>query len=327
MMFSLEKLWLATNDSIYYNYIERYVNQQVMNDGSIPDFKPVALDNFIPGYAILFMYEQTGEEKYKKAAETIRKGFDEYWRNSNGGFWHGNWAKNQMWVDGVYMGQMFLLRYAKTVGDSAYCYNEVMKQMTLIVDLCQLPNGLLLHAYDESRKAIWANKVTGLSPHVWSEGLGWYAVLIADSLEYFPENSSNYNTLLAILQKLCYGLKEVQDVETGLWFQVVEKPNALGNWNETSGSAMFTYLIQKSIQKGYIDATVFSSVVEKAYEGLKTKAVENVDGTIDIIDCSSIGVQPTYEDYINSPREVNSFAPVSSYILGALSMEFPRSLK
>jgi rhamnogalacturonyl hydrolase YesR len=327
MMFTMEKLWLATKDSTYFNYIKRYVNQQVFEDGSIPDFKPVALDNFIPGYAILFMYEQTGLEKYKIAAETIRSGFDTYMRNSDGGFWHGNWAKNQMWVDGVYMGQIFLLRYANTVGDTAYCYNEIMKQMTLIVDHCQLHNGLLLHAYDESRKAIWADKTTGLSPFVWSEGLGWYAVLIADALEYFPKNASRFATLLNILQKLCNGLKEVQDSKTGLWFQVVDQPNAPGNWNETSGSGMFTYLIQKSIQKEYINANVYTPIVNKAYKGLITKAIDKGDGKIDIIDCSSIGVKPTFEAYINSPKEVNSFAPVSSFILGTLSVEFPESLK
>jgi unsaturated rhamnogalacturonyl hydrolase len=44
----------------------------------------------------------------------------------------------------------------------------------------------LLHAYDESKKASWANPTTGLSPEVWSEGLGWYAVLIADVFDYLP---------------------------------------------------------------------------------------------------------------------------------------------
>jgi rhamnogalacturonyl hydrolase YesR len=327
MMFTMEKLWLATKDSTYFNYIKRYVNQQVSEDGGIPDFSPDALDNFLPGYAILFMYEQTGLEKYKIAAQTLRNGFDNYKRNSDGGFWHSYGTEKQMWIDGVYMGQIFLARYAKTVGDTAYCYNEIMKQMTLIVDHCQLPNGLILHGYDESRKARWADKSTGLSPHVWSEGLGWYAVLIADALEYFPKNSSHYNTLLNILQKLCNGLKEVQDPKTGLWFQVVDKPNAPGNWNETSGSGMFTYLIQKSIKKKYIDAKVFTPVVKKAYKGLKTKAIDRGEGKFDIIDCSSIGVLSTYEAYINSPKEVNSFAPVSSYILGTLSMEFPKSLE
>ncbi len=326
MMFTMEKLWKATHDITYYNYIKRYVDQQVDEDGKIPDFTSNKLDHFIPGYAILFLYEQTGLEKYKKAAQTIRDGFDSYCRNNDGGFWHDQKAPGQMWVDGVFMGQIFLLRYAKTIGDTAYCYAEIMKQMTLIVQNTQLPNGLLLHAYDESKKALWADKTTGRSSNVWSEGLGWYAVLIADALEYFPENSEHYKTLLSILQKLCNGLKEVQDPKTGLWCQVVEKPQEPGNWNETSGSAMFTFLIQKAILKKYIDAEVFTPIVNMAYQGLKTKAVLNSKGYYDLLDCSSIGVKNNYEAYINCPKEVSTFAAYSSFILGTLSVEFPNSV-
>jgi rhamnogalacturonyl hydrolase YesR len=73
MMFAMEKIWKATGDSSYYNYIKRYVDQQVDEQGNIPDFKDNALDNFLPGYAILFMYEQTHREKYKIAAVSAFK--------------------------------------------------------------------------------------------------------------------------------------------------------------------------------------------------------------------------------------------------------------
>ena len=112
-MFTLEKLWRQTGEPRYFNYIKRYVDQQVDEHGNIPDFVPTALDNFLPGYAILFIYEQTGLEKYRIAATKIRDGFRDYPRNSDGSFWHADWAKHQMWVDGVFMGQMFLARYAR----------------------------------------------------------------------------------------------------------------------------------------------------------------------------------------------------------------------
>ena len=61
------------------------------------------------------MYELTGEQRYAQAAETIRRGFDDYPRNKYGIFYHSKRIQ-QLWVDGVYMGQMFLARYAKTMG-------------------------------------------------------------------------------------------------------------------------------------------------------------------------------------------------------------------
>jgi rhamnogalacturonyl hydrolase YesR len=324
MMFTLEKLWRLTGDVRYFNYLKRYVDQQVDAQGNIPDFVPTALDNFLPGYAILFMYEQTGLEKYKIAATKIRDGFRHYPRNADGGFWHSDWAKHQMWVDGVFMGQMFLARYGHTIGDRDDAFAEVTRQMKLALEHCLKPNGLLLHGWDESRTASWADKKTGLAPEVWSEGLGWYALLIADVFDYLPADHPDREPLLAVLRNLCQGLKDVQDPKTGRWCQVVDKPDAPGNWNETSGTGMFIYLIETSIEKGYISRADYTPVIEKAYAGIIEKARPGADGLIDIHDCSSIGIQDNYRAYIDCPKEINPFAGVTSFILGTSSMEFQR---
>ena len=321
VMFAMEKMWRATGDFRYFNYIKRYVDQQVDDSGHIADFVPDALDNFLPGYAIIFMYEQTHSAKYRIAARTIRDGFVKYPRNADGGFWHGGWARHQMWVDGVFMGQMFLARYGKAIGDSAYAFGEVTKQMTLILSHCRKPNGLLLHGWDESRTASWADKRTGLASEVWSEGLGWFAVLIADVFDYLPRSTPDYDHLLSALRGLCNGLRAVQDEATGMWCQVVDKPGVHGNRNETSGTGMFLYLIRKSMEKGYISAGEFEPVAEKAYRGIVTKAHINSDGLVEISDCSSIGIMDDYAMYVSQPHEVNTFAGTASFILGTLSME------
>lgn len=320
-MFTFEKLWRLTGDERFFNYIKRYVDQQVVDDrGSIPDFVPTALDNFLPGYAILFLYEQTGQEKYLLAARKIHDGFRNYPRNADGSFWHADWAKHQLWVDGVFMAQMFNARYAKVTGDRA-AFDLVTEQMRLALDHCLKPNGLLLHGWDESRTASWADKTTGLASEVWSEGLGWYALLLADVFDYLPADHPDRERLLGALRHLCRGLKNVQDPKTGLWCQVVDKSAAPGNWNETSGSGMFTYLIRKALDAGYIDRTEYLPVVEKAYAGLITKIRPATDGHHDVSDCSSIGIMDNYRAYIASPKEVNPFAGVTSFILGTSCME------
>jgi len=324
-MFTFEKLWRLTGDARYFDYIKRYVDQQVDGQGNVPNFSPKALDNFLPGYAILFMYERTGLEKYKVAATRIRDGFRDYPRNSDGSFWHGEWARHQLWVDGVFMGQMFLARYGAVVGDREYAFGEVTRQMTLALRHCLKPNGLLLHGWDESRSASWADKKTGLASEVWSEGLGWYALLIADVFDYLPRDNPDRDTLLSALRNLCKGLKSVQDPKTGMWCQVVDKPGAPGNWNETSGTGMYIYLIKSSIDRGLIDRAEYLPVVEKAYAGIITKASVGAKGLVDIRDCSSIGIQDNYQAYIDSPKEVNPFAPVTSFILGTSIMEFRRN--
>jgi rhamnogalacturonyl hydrolase YesR len=321
IMFVMEKLYKVSGDERYFNYIQRYVDQQVDEGGNIPGFAPTALDHFLPGYAILFMYEQTHLEKYKKAAQTIHDAFATYPRTSDGGFWHAGWAPHQMWVDGVFMGQIFMARYAATISKNQDDFNEVTRQMKLIIMHCEKPNGLLLHGWDESRSAGWADQQTGLAAEVWSEGLGWFAVLIADVFNFLPESHPDHAFLLDHLQHLCKGLKDCQDQRTGMWCQVVDKPESPGNWNETSGTGMFLYLISKSIVKSYISKTEYETVVQKAYAGIVEKARMDGDNAVDIIDCSSIGIMKDYEEYISQPKEVNTFAGIASFILGTLSME------
>lgn len=321
VMFTMEKLWRATGDARYLGYIRRYVDQQVDERGGIRRFDPTALDDFLPGYAILFMYEETHLEKYRRAATTIRDGFRRYPRNADGGFWHGAWARHQMWVDGVFMGQMFLARYGRTVGDPDYAFGEVSRQMKLVLGHCARADGLLLHGWDESRAASWADKRTGLASEVWSEGLGWFAVLIADVFDYLPSDHPDRAFLMRALRDLCRGLREAQDPKTGMWCQVVDRPGAPGNWNESSGTGMFLYLIKKSIDRGYIDRDTYAPVAERAYAGLVTKARKGSDGGVDVCDCSSIGIQDDYQAYVACPKEVSPFSGVASFILGTSIVE------
>jgi rhamnogalacturonyl hydrolase YesR len=323
-MWTLEKVWRSTQDPKYYTYIKKYVDQHVNAAGNVSGFSGGNLDNFLPGYAILLLYEQTQAQQYRTAADTMRKAFTSYPRNSDGGFWHSTDKPNQMWVDGVFMGEMFLARYGHATGDST-AFDEVVTQMTDIVNHCMKTNGLLLHAYDESKKASWANPTTGLSPEVWSEGLGWYAVLIADVFDYLPADHPGRPGLMTILGQLVAGLKANQDAQSGRWCQVVDKCTLSDNWNESSGTGMFLYLTKKSIDQGYVDAATYSPVVTSAYQGLVQKATANSDGSVDINDCSSIGVQGSYSAYVSKPKQVSPPSCVSSFIAGTLMVENPTS--
>ena len=305
LMFAMEHLWRWSGDPACLAYIRKYVDQNVDEQGHVRQFRPDALDNFIPGYACLLLYELTGEQRYARAAETIRRGFDEYPRFDNGMFWHSARIR-QTWVDGVFMGQIFLARYDKTMGHPED-FAEVVRQMQGITDLCGKPDGHFVHAWDETRHAY---------PEVWSEGMGWLAVLWAEVFDYLPADQPGREALLERLRLMCSGLKASQDPRTGMWCQVVDKPLAPGNWNETSGTGMFLFLIQSAIQRGFIPAEEYAEVVDRAYAGLVTKAVVNTDGFVNLIDCSSIGVKRSYEEYIAQPREISTFAAYGSFLLG-----------
>jgi rhamnogalacturonyl hydrolase YesR len=126
---------------------------------------------------------------------------------------------------------------------------------------------------------------------------------------------------MSALKNLCKGLKDAQDPATGMWCQVVDKCGVPGNWNETSGTGMFLYLLKKSIDKGYISSAAYSAVVTKAYEGIIKKTKTNEKGFVDVLDCSSIGIMNDFQEYISQPKEVSTFAAFGSFINGTCIME------
>src|SRR5262245_9140534 len=130
VLYGFEMLYRSTGEKKYFDYMKQYIDQIVDEKGQLRyvDRKtgkvvPVSLtnlDNIMTGNIVVAMYEYTREERYRLAAGHIRKAFDTYPRNSDGGFWHAKSLKGQMWIDGVFMGGMFLIRYGKSIGDSDY---------------------------------------------------------------------------------------------------------------------------------------------------------------------------------------------------------------
>jgi rhamnogalacturonyl hydrolase YesR len=321
----LEKLYHNTADPRYVEYILRFADQHVSPDGRVRDFQGHSLDDIMAGTAIVAACQRTGEERYRRAAELIRQAFDDYPRNADGGFWHARSLPHEMWIDGVFMGQMFLTRYGAVLGRRDECFDEATRQILTLADRCRKgASGLCLHAYDEARSAAWADPLTGLSPEVWSEGLGWYALILVETLDLLPTEHPDRAQVMRILGELVEGLRRTQDARTGLWYQVVDKGHLADNWHDTSGSAMFVYAIRRAIDLGYVSASTYGPVVDRGYRGIASKVVINQDGLVDVYDaCDGVCVQASYADYVNYPRSVNAKEAVGSVLWATTTVEKP----
>jgi rhamnogalacturonyl hydrolase YesR len=320
-----EKLFQSTKNPKYFNYIRKYVDSHVTTEGEVPAFTGESLDDMMAGTSIVAVFEQTGDARYRKAAERICRSIVDYPRNSDGGYWHARNLPHEMWIDGVFMGQMFLTRYGAAIGERDMCFAETTRQISIMADrLAKGNSGLYLHGYDEARKVSWADKSTGLSSDVWSEGLGWYALMLPEALSLMNAAHPGRPKVESILRGLVEGLARVQDPKTGLWCQVVDKGSRPDNWHDTSGSAMFVYAIQRAVELGLVDAARFRPVAEKGYAGVKTKARTGSDGLVDVHDaCDGVCVQNSYEDYINYKRVVNAKEAVGGVLWAATIMEKP----
>ena len=103
----LDMLYRLTGETRYRDYVLKFVDQHVMAGGEVRDFKGDSMDDMMAGTVIVAAYEQTGLERYRLAADRIRAAFDDYPRNSDGGFWHARRLEGEMWIDGVFMGGCF----------------------------------------------------------------------------------------------------------------------------------------------------------------------------------------------------------------------------
>jgi rhamnogalacturonyl hydrolase YesR len=321
-----EMLADKTGEAKYFNYLKRFVDQHVDGQGNIRGFRGDTLDDIMAGTTIVAVFKRTGQQRYKLAADRVRNAFRTYPRNADGGFWHANRTNlaHEMWIDGVFMGQMFLLRYGEVIGDQEYCYSEATKQILVFANHGRKPGtGLYVHAYDEDKTAGWADPKSGLSPEVWSEGLGWYALVISEALRVLPADHPDRAAIVKIMQEMVVDLAKTQDPKTGLWYQVVDKGDRPDNWHDSSGSGMFIYAIQRAIDLRLVSRDKYKPVVEKGYRGLLTKAIINRHyKLIDIYDaCDGLGVQKSYADYINYPKRINAKEAMGSFLWATFAVE------
>ncbi|MFD9281966.1 glycoside hydrolase family 105 protein [Streptomyces mirabilis] len=304
-----------THDARYLTYIKSYVDRFVSSDGSIgQSFN--SLDSMQAGRLLTILHHETGQDRYRKAALKIRNRLNTYPRTSDGGFWHADTSSraHQLWSDGVYMVNPFLVEYGKEFGDATYANDEAVKQLYVYGNHLQVANGLLKHAYDESRTVSWADPATGLAPEHWCRAVGWYAMAIVNVLDAIPVNHPRRPQLVGIFRRLAAGLEKFQDPATGRWFQVIDKGARSDDWTETSCSSMFTYALSRGAQQGYLDPH-YGSVAQRGYQGVLSMMSVGSDGRTNLTDISIGTNVGDYAYYIARDRATNDFHGLGAFLI------------
>jgi unsaturated rhamnogalacturonyl hydrolase len=325
----IEGIWQATGDGKWFNYIQKSMDHFVQDDGTIKGYKAddYNIDFVNNGKIVLLLYQVTGKEKYRKAVETLRDQLRHHPRTSEGSFWHKKTYPNQVWLDGLYMGQPFYAEYAKVFGEDT-AFNDITRQFVLIEKHARDPKtGLLYHGWDQSKQQKWADPKTGLSPNFWGRALGWYGMAMVDALDYFPATHPGRDSIIGILNRFAKAVTAVQDSKTGLWYDVPNMPTTPKNYLEASASSMLVYTLAKGVRKGYLPATYLANA-KKGYAGLLQQFIENEDGQTNLhgtVSVSGLGGNP-YRDgsfayYMSEPVIVNDPKGIGAFILAADEME------
>jgi unsaturated rhamnogalacturonyl hydrolase len=314
-LFGQYLVYRRTHDPRYLKYIEDWVNLHIDARGH-PDRKIDALDYIESANLMVVLYQQTQNARYKLGADYFRSRFDDYPRTTDGGFWHGTTPslQGQLWLDGTYMGVPFLLRYGQAFHDSDYTDKEAVRQLLVYYKHTKSPSGLLYHAYDESGKSTWADPRTHHSHYFWCRAIGWYGMTLVDTLDVLPKDQPGRAQLIHILRSLVAALARTQDPKTGLWYEVMDKPNAPGNWTETSSSSMFTYIVDVAVKRGYVPKT-YHAVAVKGYRGVLSRVSLGPDGRTNITGiCQGTDVG-NLQYYLDRERHTNDFHGLAAFLL------------
>jgi unsaturated rhamnogalacturonyl hydrolase len=327
---AIEQVWYKTKDDRYYRVIQDLMDALVSPEGKIRGYtiEEYNLDQINLGKILFFLMKQSGDERYQKALRLLAIQMKGHPRTMDGGFWHKKVYPYQMWLDGLYMAGPFLAEFAMTFNEHGL-FDEVASQILLVEGHTRDPiSGLLYHGWDESKEQKWANPQTGCSPHFWGRAMGWYAMAIVDALDYMPVDHPKRGQIIGIFDRMIAALVKVQDPETGLWRQILDQGNRLGNYFEASCSCMIVYSLFKGIRLSYVSQNLLERA-EKGYQGIiENLAKLDQNGKVilqSICGCAGLGGNPyrdgSYEYYVQEPVRVNDYKGLAPFILASLEQE------
>lgn len=322
MMTALLSMAQITGEREYFDFVERFLDSYILEDGTIRTYEPEKynLDDINEGRVLLPLYRATGKEKYRLAAERLKHHLDTQPRTFEGNFWHKAIYPNQVWLDGIYMAQVFYALYQQAFGGGDY--SDILGQIKTVHEkMYDEQTGLYYHGYDASRAAFWANPVTGCSRSFWLRSIGWFSVALADLLEILE--GGDRETLAAIFRQLMEGIARYADPETGMYYQVPDQPGREGNYLETSGSSMIAYAMLKGARLGVLEQE-YAAKGQKTFSGIVEKYLSFTGEELNLGGiCLVAGLGPesnrcrdgSYEYYISEPVVENDAKGVAPFIL------------
>lgn len=271
----------------WFGHLERLISQQVAPDGALAGYDPEEfnIDNILSGRLLFPLYERTGDERYRKAAEKLIRQLLRHPRIATGNYWHKLRYPHQVWLDGLYMGLPFQIEYGQRTGSEGLV-TDALDQLAAALDILRDPDtGLYCHGYDHARKQEWADTDTGLSPAFWSRAIGWMAMALVDTVSLVGTDAGRQYGLTSAASELAVALEKYIRPD-GRWNQVTDQPGLAGNYPETSATAMlaYFYLVGERLGMSGIDG----KIGERALSALETHSLRNENGYLALHDICAV---------------------------------------
>ncbi|MDO9629796.1 MAG: glycoside hydrolase family 88 protein [Acholeplasmataceae bacterium] len=332
MMTSLIELYKETNDSKYMNFVSKFIDYYVFEDGSIRGYQieNYNVDDICESRVLFDLYRLTNNKKYLKAIELTYTHIQTQPRTDEGNFWHKKIYPNQVWLDGLFMAQPFYTRY-ETKFNNKRNYSDIVNQFKNVRRLMFDENKkLYYHGYDSKKSIFWANPVTGLSKNFWLRAIGWFVVAIVDVAGYMDDEDIKNSFFSPLLKEIVDGLLAHQEQNSKMFYQVVDQRDREGNYLEASGSALVSYAILKGARLGLLSKE-YEQIGLDIFNGIQKMYLTEKNGDLNLGGiCLVAGLGPennlrrdgTYAYYISEPIVENDAKGV-----GPLIMAYTEAIK
>lgn len=175
-----------------------------------------------------------------------------------------------VWADDAYMCIPALAEMGRLTGDKKWFDDAVKQALQLSQHLFVSEKGLHTHGKNMNNPD---------APHFfWGRANGWIVLAYCDLLDVLPKDHPGYETVKTRLEIILRGVAEYQDGTTGLWHQMLDRPDS---YLETSASAIFVYGLAHAINQGWISPTTYGSIAQSGWNGLSTRINQEgqVEGT------------------------------------------------
>ncbi len=248
----------ATGLRFFSDFVYREVSLRIDADGCIRGFEvdEFNIDNVNAGKVVVALYESTGETRFRRAVDAQLGQLARHPRTRSGNYWHKRIYPHQVWLDGLYMAQPLRCSVARLDGDDATVADVVAQFEFVQSTLRDARSGLLYHGWDESRAERWSDPATGCSPNFWARAMGWYVMALVDCIDALRDGTPAMEVaskrLAAILSASTAALLRVRSAN-GLWYQVLDRADQPGNYEEASASLMIAYALMKGARSGALD--------------------------------------------------------------------------
>lgn len=323
LMNAVIMLYEHTGKEIYKQFVIDYYERYIEEDGNIKyyDLEEYNIDSINSGNGLFFVYAATGQEKFRKAIELLMRQLKGHPRTATGNFWHKKIYPEQVWLDGLYMGQVFYMRYETILGKKEH-YHDIVSQFGNVGKyLYNEEKGLHYHACDMAKVQPWANKETGLSANFWLRACGWHLMALIDTMEVMESRVYEcYRELGDLFKEALRGILQYRDEETGLFYQVVDRKDVEGNYLETSGSAMIAYAILKACRMKVILPEKYLPIGMEMLNSLTDIRVQEIEGVLKIGGiCRGAGLSAdrdgTVAYYLSEPIVYDDHKGAAPYIM------------